>query len=414
MIHPWLILTRKIKLIILPLISAVLTAVYVEMDKFLLTKFIPDPFAFSFISLWLGSIALIIFMFIMITPLKRGQRLGEYLDPNFRAIIIPKGGLLYWILIAAISGAVSTFTYFQIISLSSPSLVIPFSKLIIVYLIVLESMSDRDAPTIIEVQSIILILTGIFLMAVGDVAFNPLTIAIVLGPYNISGVVFTVALRNAKKRLYMNQRVDSLNIRLWVLLLNSVFTSIIFAPFIITPTGIGYLSTLTPTLVLLIIVDMMAATFASITYIRALGVAKMSIVNSILAFTVILGIPFTLLGNAIIPGGFGTVNLTGIYGMLTFIGASLIMVGIITIAITQVKGYLLIYLDGGAEPILKKLMKVKGLTKVSAVSGEAMLIAELKIRSLGKAYRKIVTELEKITGIKTVRTLTSIKEWEKL
>ncbi len=414
MIHPWLFLTRKIKIVLLPLISAILTAVYVEMDKLLLTHFIPDAFSFTFISLWLGTVSLIVLMVIMMIPLKWGGCLGEYVDPNFRRIILPKGGLLVWIVIAALAGAISTFTYFQLVSVSNPALILPFSKLMIVYLIVLESMSDRDAPTIIEVQSIILILTGVFLMAVGDVAFNPLTIGIVLGPYNISGVVFTVAVRNAKRRIYMGERVDSLNIRLWVLTLNSVFTTIIFAPFIFTPQGIGYILSLTPLLILLIVVDMMAATFASITYIRALAVAKMSIVNAILAFTVILGIPFTLIGNMLIPGGFGTINLTGIYGMLTFTGAFMITVGIFTIATTQVKGYLLIYIEKSAGSILQTLMKIKGISRISAVSGENKLIAELKIRSLGKAYRTIVTELEKIEGIRKVQTLTSIKEWEKL
>ncbi len=414
MAQPWLFLTRKIKLVLLPLISAILTAVYVEMDKLLLTYFIPDEFAFTFISLWLGTISLIGLMLIMITPLKRGTYLGEYLDPNFRRIIIPKGGLLYWIIIAALAGSVSTFTYFQIISVSNPALILPFSKLMIVYLIVLESMSDRDMPTIIEVQSIILILTGVFLMAAGDVAFNPITIGVVLGPYNISGVIFTIAVRNAKKRIYMGERVDSINIRLWVLTLNSLFTTIIFAPFIFTPSSIGYITSLTPLLVLLIIIDMMTATFASITYIRALAVAKMSIVNSILAFTVILGIAFTLIGDMLIPGGFGTINLTGIYGMLTFTGVVMITVGIFTIATTQVKGYLLIYLEKNAGYILQTVMKIRGITRISAVSGVNMLIAELKIRSLGKAYRTIVTELEKIDGIKKVNTLTSIKEWEKI
>ncbi|WEU40830.1 MAG: Lrp/AsnC ligand binding domain-containing protein [Candidatus Odinarchaeum yellowstonii] len=414
MIRPWLLLTRKIKLVLLPLVSAVLTAVYVEMDKLLLTYFIPDVFAFTFISLWLGTASLIGLIVIMRIPLKRGEYLGEYIDPNFQRLILPKGGLLYWIIIAGLSASISTFTYFQIISISNPALILPFSKLMIVYLIILESMSDRDIPTIIEVQSIILILTGVFLMAAGDIAFNPITIGIVLGPYNISGVVFTVAVRNAKRRIYMGKRVDSLNIRLWVLTLNSVFTSVFFAPFIFTPSGLSYITSLTPLIILLIILDMMAATFASITYIRALAVAKMSIVNAILAFTVILGIPFTLIGNMLIPGGFGTVNLTGIYGMLTLTGAFMIAIGIFTIATTQVKGYLLIYLDKSAATIFQTLRKVKGITRISAVSGENMLIAELKIRSLGKAYRTIVTELEKIDGIKKVRTLTSIKEWEKI
>lgn len=414
MIRPWLFLSRKIKIILLPLITAILTAVYVEMDKFFLTEFIPDPLVFSFLSLWLGSFAMVFFMLIMRFPLRRDQLIGEYLDPNFQGLFVPKGKILFWILIAGISGAFSSFTYFHLVASTNPSLVIPFSRLLIVYLLILESVSDRDIPTIIEVQSVILILAGVFLMASSELAFNPLTLILVIGPYNVSNLVFTIALRNAKKKIYMNRKTDSLNIRLWVLIFNSIFTSIIFAPLLLTPESIGNILTLNLPMSIFIIIDMMVATFAAITYIRALGVAKMSIVNSITAFTVVLGIPFTLIGNLLFPGSFGTINLTGIFGMITMMGALLIVTGIVTIAISQVKGYLLIYIDGPADYVIKKLLKVKGITSVSAVSGYMMLIAVLKIRSLGKAYRTIVTELEKISGIKTVRTLTNIKEWEKL
>ena len=138
----------------------------------------------------------------------------------------------------------------------------------------------------------------------------------------------------------------------------------------------------------------------------------MSIANAILSFAIILEIIINLL----FPAALGPIVLSPIFWFFKGIGAFIIVIGIVTIAISQVKAHLLIYLtgSGAAENILTKLEKVKGITSISAVSGELLLIATLKIRSLGKAYRTLVTDLEKIEGIKKVVTLTNIKEWEKL
>ncbi len=405
--------SRRFKIIIFPLISAVLTALYVALDKFYLTKFSPDPYAYSFLSLWIGLIFMIVFMGLVRVPLRKGHLFGAHLDPNYKGFIIPKGKLLFWLFIAGLSSGVSSIAYFYIVGVSSPSTVIPFTRIVIIYLILAESLSEKDSPSLIETQSIIMIIIGIFLMATTDLNFDLLTILIVLVPYNLCVMVYTIALRKAKRMIYQGRRNDSLNLRFWSLAFNTITLSFLIIPFI-TPEFITAITNINNFIVIFITIDMIIATFAYITYIRALGIAKMSIVNSITAFAVILGIPFTLLGNLFFPGAFGSVDYSPLFWLFKSLGAFIIVAGIVVIAISQVKAYLLIYLEGSSEAVIGKLKLVKGITSISAVSGNRLLIATLKIRSLGKAYRTLVTDLEKIEGIMKVNTLTIIKDWEQL
>jgi drug/metabolite transporter (DMT)-like permease len=411
--HPWFGITRRLKLVILPLIAAILTAIFVALDKYYLTVLDPNPYVYCFISLWLGILSMVVFMLIMRIPLKKKHLIGVHLDPNFTGFILPKGKLLFLLLAAGACASVSSLCYFYLVGVSSPSTMIPFQRLVIVYLIALESISDRESPSMIETQSIVMIIAGIFLMSLTDLNFDIWTILIVLGPYNLAIMGFTIALQKAKRMIYNNRRNDALNMRFWSLAFNAVILSFILIPFM-TPDFFTSLASVDATMVIITIISMMLSTIAYVAYIRALGVTKMSIVNAIMAFAIILGIPFTFIGNFFFPGAFGSLDYSPLFWVFKGIGALLIVLAIVVIAISQVKAYLLIYLDGPADPILKKLITLRGITTVSAVSGDLLLIAILKIRTLGKAYRTLVTDLEKIDGIKRVITLTNLKEWEKL
>lgn len=406
-------ITRRFKLIILPLIAAILIAVYVAMDKYYLSEISPDPYAYSFLSMTIGLLSTVIFMLILRIPLPKKTLIGSYIDPNYNGFVIPKGKLLLLLIIAGLSSAVSTLTYFIVVGESSPSLVLPFMQLLIIYLILVESISYRETPSLIEVQSIVMILSGVFIMATSDLTINWLTIVLILGPYNLSLVVFTVALRKAKRMLYNNRKTDSLNLRLWSMAFNTLFITILVIPFI-TPEFYLALALLNPASVTFIVVVMLISTLAFVAYIRALGITKMSTVTAILSFSIVLAIPLTIIGDLFFPGAFGPIDLTPLFWLFKVIGIVLIIIGIISLGISQVKAYLLISLSSAAEPVITQITKLRGIARVSAVSGNRQLIAELNLRSLNKAYRTLITDLEKIAGIKNVTTLTSLKEWEAL
>ncbi|HUY01599.1 MAG TPA: EamA family transporter [Candidatus Deferrimicrobium sp.] len=410
---PFFGITRKLKIIILPLIAAILTALYIVMDKYYLSEVSSNPYAYSFLSLWLGLITLVVFMLVMRIPLKKKQLIGIHIDPNYHGFILPKGKFLLWLFVAGLGAAVSSLTYFYLVDVTTPSTMIPFSRIVIIYFVISEVFHEKTAPTIIEIQSIVMIMVGVFLMAMTDLNFDLLTILIVLGPYNLSNMLFTIGLQKAKRMIYKNRRNDSLNIRMWSIAFSAILLTVLLIPFM-NQDFLNALALINPFIVIFIMVDMMIATLAMIAYIRALGVAKMSIVNSIMAFTVVLGIPLSLIGNLFFPGAFGLFSSDPIFWLFKGLGALIIIIGIITIGISQVKAYLMIYIEGSSENVLKKLTNIKGIVNISAVSGALLLIATLKIRSLGRAYRTIVNDLEKIEGIKRVVTLTSLKEWEKL
>lgn len=414
--HTWFGITRRLKLVILPLIAAILTAVFVMLDKYYLTVLDTSPaapYVYSFISLWLGILSMFVFMLIMRIPLRKKHLIGVHLDPNFTGFILPKGRLLFLLFIAGACASISSLCYFYLVRVSSPSTMIPFQRLVIVYFIALESINDRESPSMIETQSVVMIIGGIFLLSLTDLNFSIWTILIVLGPYNLAIMGFTIALQRAKRMIYKARRNDALNLRFWSLGFNAVILSFILIPFM-TPDFFVSLTSVNATMIIVTISSMMISTLSYIAYIRALGFVKMSIVNAIMAVAIILGIPFTFIGNFFYPGAFGSLDFSALFWIFKGIGALLIVLAIVVIAISQVKAYLLIYLDGPADPVLKKLITLRGITTVSAVSGNLLIIAILKLRTLGKAYRTLVTDLEKIDGIKRVITLTNLKEWEKL
>ena len=160
--------SRKLKIIFLPLLSATCTAIYVAMDKYYLSRISSDLYSYSFLSMWFGLIATAVFMLVMRIPLRNNHFIGSYADPNFRGFILPRGRLLLYLMIAGFSGSFSTLTYFFLVGGTSPSLVLPFTQLVIIYLLVSESVQYKESPTVLEIQSIIMILIGIFLMSTTD------------------------------------------------------------------------------------------------------------------------------------------------------------------------------------------------------------------------------------------------------
>ncbi len=383
------------------------------MDKFYLEVISSDEAAFAILVHWIGLANVVVLMLIMRIPLQKKHLIGSHIDPNYSGFILPRGKFLLYLILAGICAAFSSVSYFYLVGSVSPATVMPFGRLVIVYLIIAESLSERNSPTVIELQSITMIIIGIFIMTLTEVGFDPLTLLIVLGPYNLSIMFFTIALRKAKRMVYQNRKNDALNVRLWSLTFNAIFLSLLIIPFI-TPATFAAIGSLDASKVVYISIDMLITTFAFIAYIRALGIAKMSIVNAILSLTVVLGIPFSIIGNIFYPGAFGVTEFSATIWIFKLMGALIIIVGIITIGLSQVKAYILIYLEKSPEIVMQKLGSIKGIMNISAVSNKLMLIATLRIRSLGMAYRSIVTELEKIEGIRKVVTLTTIKDWEKV
>ncbi|MCD6483685.1 MAG: Lrp/AsnC family transcriptional regulator [Candidatus Odinarchaeota archaeon] len=405
----------RFKFVTLCILSGLFTALFVAMDVYYQGTILSDPIIYGFLTEVIGLAITFLIMLFLVVPYKK-KPVGKFLDPTFKKFIIPRGKLLYYLMGAGLSAAFSTLAYFALTAITDPSTVIPFSKLVIVYLLVAELLHDRDTPTIVEVLSITMIITGLFVMAVYRSEFDLISILIVLGPYNLGSMFYTYFQKLARSLPTRTTHNDSLNLRFWSLFFLTLFQTLMSLPFITFEQWQIILSFITDTFtVVFITINMSFAFFAYVFYIRALGMGKMSIVNALTSVSVIFGIVFTIIGNIYFPEAFGPLSTNAIFWSLQVTGAILVLEGIVALSITQERAYLLIKLKYPCTyGVLDKIVKVKGVTRAAFITGHYAIIARLQIRSIAKVYNTIVREIEAMPEIEKVVTMTIIKEWSKI
>ena len=405
----------RFKFVTLCILSGLFTALFVAMDVYYQGTILSDPIVYGFLTEVIGLAITFLIMLFLVVPYKK-KPVGKFLDPTFKKFIIPRGKLLYYLMGAGLSAAFSTLAYFALTAITDPSTVIPFSKLVIVYLLVAELLHDRDTPTIVEVLSITMIITGLFVMAVYRSEFDLISILIVLGPYNLGSMFYTYFQKLARSLPTRTTHNDSLNLRFWSLFFLTLFQTLMSLPFITFEQWQIILSFITDTFtVVFITINMSFAFFAYVFYIRALGMGKMSIVNALTSVSVIFGIVFTIIGNIYFPEAFGPLSSSAIFWSLQVTGAILVLEGIVALSITQERAYLLIKLKYPCTyGVLDKIIKVKGVTRAAFITGHYAIIARLQIRSIAKVYNTIVREIEAMPEIEKVVTMTIIKEWSKI
>jgi len=407
---------QRLKLVILCLLSGVFSSIFVAMDIYYLNIVMPDPIVYGLLTEWIGLAFSFLLMIFFSIPFKEGKTIGYFLDPTFDRVKLPRGKILLYLIGAGLSASFSTFSYFILTSITDPSTILPLSKLVIVYLLVAEIFYEKDAPTYIEIISISLIIMGVFLVSFVKAGFGFMETLIILGPYNLGLTFYTYFQKIARDCREEGITNDSLNLRIWSLFFLTLFMSIFSIPLIddtrwnlIIRYGQDTYS------LIFIIIDMSFAFFAYIFYLRALGMGKMSVVNSITSISVVLGIPLTLIGNIIYPGAFGVIPTELEIWVFKTIGSILVIEGIVALSITQERSYILIKMKYPYElDIMPLLKQIKGVESVAAVAGNYDYILRVKIRSIAKVYNMLVRKIEKLPAIKEITTMKIIKEWEKI
>ncbi|MBE0527154.1 MAG: hypothetical protein IH631_09445, partial [Candidatus Thorarchaeota archaeon] len=323
-----------------------------------------DPKIFGFLSQWVSfSVTILIVAFVSIrrTVEGRKQPLGYNLDPDFdRLRLLPKKPMLY-LLASGFFAGISTLSYYILIGNADASSVLPYGQLVIVYLLMGDLLAEKDTPTIVEIQSIVSILFGALLIGSTPSGFDIVSLIIVLGPMNISAAFVTYYQRKTKRyEIRPGLRVDSLNMRVWSLLvLNSVMTLLII-PIMPADSLQVMIENFFP-LLWMMIGSSVTIFLALIMYARALGKGSMSVVNSLSAISVVLGIPVTLIGNFIIPGGFGNIETDPFMWILTIFGIILVMMGILALQAADVRSIVLIKVKPLVGDILPELFAVRGV-----------------------------------------------------
>jgi uncharacterized membrane protein len=386
----------------------------VVFDVVALNTVIIAPLAYGFLAQWTSFVVTVIAVGILsIKRTRNGKKrsLGYSLDPDFdRLRLLPKTPMIY-IVLAGVFAGISTLFYYILADASDASTVLPYGQLVIIYLLIGDLLAEKDTPTIIEVQSIVSILFGVLLVGATPGGFDFMTLLMVLGPLNISSALVTYYQRKTKRyELRPGLRVDSLNMRVWSLLVLNLVMSVFALPFMGPTAFESMIFGFTPLLGLMIGTSL--ATFLSIVmYVRALGRGSMAVVNSLSSISVVLGIPVTVIGNLLIPGAFGVIDADAFMWTLKMFGVILVMIGIIALEASDVRSIVMIKVKPLTGDLLPELFDIKGVEKAAAIAGPHDYILSIKSRNLAKTRSMILKRIQKIHGIDDVETLVVIKDY---
>jgi DNA-binding Lrp family transcriptional regulator len=398
--------------------SSIIIAIVSTIDAAISQLYIPDALAFGFSSFLVGIIISLILVCAFSIPVK-GRSLGSrIIDPSFKRLRLVRKEELKYHIIAALGNSILTIGYlFLLTKLKDPSTVLPFSQIVILYLILIESITEKNIPTLSEIQSSLIVTFGAILGSISLTGTIELeSLAIVFLVINPAWILFSIYQRKLKILKINNKPNDSLNIRFWNVVFACMFTAIIVIIYDIIYRTNHFLGGITASIEYFnwVALSMGITFFSYVFYIRALGIGKASVTQAVRASTVFFAIPFSIILSYfnIIPP-FST-DPTMI--LIKIIGTVLVILGITSFALTLVKAYIFINVKPGhsIEETMKKLWNINGVTRVTAIAGSYDFIVKIRIRTLVKGYERIIRKLEQIEAIKKYKWESVLKEWENI
>jgi uncharacterized membrane protein len=398
----------------LALTSGVFYALSVASDVFVYNFLLKDPIAFALSEQWMSFLFTGIAVLVLSVPTNRRRRrsIGSMLDASFNHATLPPRKIARDIGLAGLFGGIATFAYYFIAGSSSDvSAVIPFSRFSLIFLMVGDLFLIRDRPTTIEIQAILGIMFGVILVgsAAGFINVAMLLIVIfVWGGGTAVGIFFQSRAKRAEIR--PNLTIDSLNLRVWQLLALNLTMTLLMIPFI-TPSVVLLLSWNFIISIPWLLFPVVFTFFSLITYLQALGKGKMSVVQGVTSIAVVLGIPINFIGSLFLPGIFMPPATDSLGWLIKIIGTVFVIAGILSLSLSEMKGYVLVRVNPAAGDILPLLHKIQGVTKASAVVGKWDILVRVDIRSLGSALEKILGRIEDLPGVEDVETVLILKEW---
>lgn len=405
---------RKYLFFVLAITSAIIAALISGIDT-IATKQISDPVVLTLSCFVLG----VIISFILGTFLSikiKGKTLGaKTIDPSFNGLRFLKKEELKYHLLAGFGNALFTLGYFYLLKdIGDASVVLPFAQVTILYLVIFESIAEKDTPTLIEVQSAIIVTFGAILgsISLGD-GINPTNLAVVFFVINPGWMIFTIYQRKLKLLKINKKPNDAVNIRVWNVFF-AMIISILFILMIDLYNGTNsILNCFKQTINYAWIMGIIAfgTFFNFILYIRALGIGKASVTQAVKSSVIIFAIPVTIILSFF---GYGGLSSDPILLLIKMIGVVLIVLGISTFALTLTKAYVFIKIKPGydIEETMKKIWDIRGINRVCAVAGQYDFIVKVRTRTLVKGYERILRKVSEIPGIEEYKWQSVLKEWE--
>lgn len=417
-----MIIRKKYLFYILAISSSFIAALVTAIDSYVggQAAFKYDPWAFAFSIFFVGAIVTILISLVLSLS-KNGTSIGQkVLDPSFKKVRMVQKSELKYNVIAGLMNAINTIGYAAIVStVQDPSVILSFSQVVILYLLLMESITDKDVPTLVEVQSSIIVTFGAILASISlNGEINVMSLVIVFLIINPTWAVFSIYQRKLKLMKIKSRPNDSINIRLWNVIFSCVFTAILILIYDIFTGGqhliAGFTTSITPHYFGLVALTMGTTFFAYVLYIRSLGLGKASVNNALRASTIIFAIPFSIL--LIQLGIINQFSTDPVMLIIKVIGITLIILGIVSFALTVVKSYIFITIKPGKsrKEVMNKLWAIRGVSHVTVTAGKYDFIVKVSTRTLMKGYEKIIKKLEEIDEIQKYKWNSVLKDWENI
>jgi DNA-binding Lrp family transcriptional regulator len=417
-----MIIRKKYLFYVLAITSSFITAAVTGIDSFVggRSAFKYDPWAFAFSLFFVGAI--VTFLISLFLSIKfKGKSVGaKILDPSFKQVRMVQKSEMKYHLVAGLMNAINTVGYCAIVStVQDPSVILSFSQIVILYLLLMESITEKDVPTLVEVQSSVIVTFGAILASISlKGEFQWLPILIVFLVVNPTWAVFSIYQRKLKIMRIHNKPNDSINIRLWNVLFSCIFTAVILCIFDIFTNGshliTAFTTSINPYYFLLLALTMGTTFFAYILYIRSLGMGKASVNNALRASTIIFAIPFSII--LLQLGVITDFSTDPVMLIIKIIGIVMIVMGIISFALTVVKAYIFVTVKPGRplRETMQKLWNIRGVTHVTITTGKNDFVVKVSTRTLMKGYERIIRKLDEIEEIKKYHWASVLKDWEKI
>ena len=402
---------KKYLFYVLALLSSLIGAAVTVIDTYISVKYEFNPWSLC-LAIFIAGLVITFLLCILLSIPFGGKSVGARIDPSFKRLRLLKKQELKFHVLAGLGNAVATVAYFFIISIyREPSTILAFFEVVILYLLLMESIAEKNAPTLAEVQASVIVAFGAIMASFsfqGEI--NLLGLLIVFLILNPAWVIFSIYQRKLKIMKIDGCYNDAINIRFWNLLFTTFFTSILVY-FIDKKNFFDALNILKYWH--LFFISMGVTFFSYVLYIRALGLGKASVTQAVKAFTIIFAIPFTIFLSSFIPISFYE-SIPQL--ILKIMGIVLVIMGVVSFALTEVRAYIFIKAKTGypINELLNDIWHIKGITSVAVVAGKYDLIAKARMRTLGKGYERIIRSLEKVKGIENFEWETILKEWEEV
>jgi len=417
-----MIIRKKYLFYVLAITSSFIAAAVTGVDSFVggQSAFKYDPWAFAFSLFFVGAI--VTFLISLILSIKfKGKSVGaKILDPSFKKVRMVQKSEVKFHLAAGLMNAINTVGYCAIVSqIQDPSVILSFSQIVILYLLLMESVTEKDVPTLVEIQSSVIVTFGAILASISLTGvFQWLPIIIVFLVVNPTWAVFSIYQRKLKIMKIHNKPNDSINIRFWNVVFSCIFTTIILFVFDFFTSGnhliSGFTTSISPHYFILLALTMGTTFFAYVLYIRSLGMGKASVNNALRASTIIFAIPFSII--LLQLGVITDFSTDPVMLIIKIIGIVMIVMGIISFALTVVKAYIFVTVKTGRplRETMQKLWNIRGVTHVTITTGKYDFVVKVSTRTLMKGYERIIKKLDEIDEVKKYRWASVLKDWEKI